>query len=348
VQGGFPPIGLPAGISLHDLGVMVGIAFSCTVLIIAQSAATSRSFAMKHGQAVDVNRDIVGLAGANLAAGLSQTFVVNGSPTKTQILDEQKGRTQLANLTMSVVVLVVVLFLTSALTDMPKAVLAAIVFLIGLDLVDIAGRFAVGRRRRSEFIIAVVTAAVVCAVGVEQGIILAIVLSILDIVRRQYKPNAFVVGSAGGTSTYERAAPGAQSAPGLIVLRYDAELFFANSSQFVDDVEQLVNSAPDPVRWLVMDAGPVDDIDYSAGVSLSGLLDFLAARHITFAIVGADSSVIDTLDSYDLLRQIGRERIYGTLAEARAAFAEAASGAEHPPDRRPAARPAPSTGPAPR
>jgi MFS superfamily sulfate permease-like transporter len=87
-------------------------AFSCFVLIIAQSAATSRSFAMKHSQRVDVNRDIVGLSGANLAAGLTGTFVVNGSPTKTQILDEQRGRTQLANMTMSLMVLVVVLFLT--------------------------------------------------------------------------------------------------------------------------------------------------------------------------------------------------------------------------------------------
>src|SRR4051795_2692519 len=120
VQGGFPPIGVPQGIDLHNLGAMVGIAFSCTVLIIAQSAATSRSFAMKHGQAVDVNRDIVGLAGANFAAGLTHTFVVNGSPTKTQILDEQKGRTQLANLTMSAVVLIVVLYFTRALADMPK------------------------------------------------------------------------------------------------------------------------------------------------------------------------------------------------------------------------------------
>jgi MFS superfamily sulfate permease-like transporter len=337
VQGGFPPIGLPQGIDLHNLGAMIGIAFFCTVLIIAQSAATSRSFAMKHGQAVDVNRDIVGLAGANLAAGLSHTFVVNGSPTKTQILDEQKGRTQLANLTMSAIVLIVVLYFTRALADMPTAVLAAIVFLIGLDLVDIAGLRRIGRRR-SEFIIATLTAAVVCAVGVEQGIILAIVLSILDIIRRQYEPKAFVVGVADGASTYQQATPGAQSAPGLIVLRYDAELFFANSSRFVDEVEKLVSAAPDPVRWLILDAGP---IDYSAGLSLGGMLGFLDARQITFAIAGADAGLIDTLDSYDLLHRIGRDRIYGNLADAQTAFAEATAGADQPPEAGPAS-PAPS------
>ena len=137
VAGGFPPIGLPQGVGWHDIPALLGTAFSCFVLIIAQSAATSRSFAVRHGDRVDVNRDLVGLAGANVAAGLSGTFVVNGSPTKTQILDEQHGRTQIANLTMSAVVLVVVLFLTNLLTNMPSAVLGAIVFLIGYDLIDV-------------------------------------------------------------------------------------------------------------------------------------------------------------------------------------------------------------------
>lgn len=128
VPEGLPPIELPQGISLSNLRSIVAISFSCFILIIAQSAATSRVFAMKHGQSVDVNRDIIGLAGANIAAGLSGTFVVNGSPTKTRILDEQKGRTQLANITISLIVLLVALFFTGILAAMPKSVLAAIVF----------------------------------------------------------------------------------------------------------------------------------------------------------------------------------------------------------------------------
>ena len=113
VDGGFPPIGLPAGITWSDVPDVLAVAFSCFILIIAQSAATSRSFAAKHGDRADINRDIVGLAGANIAAGLSGTFVVNGSPTKTQILDAQHGRTQLANLTMSGVALLVTVFFTA-------------------------------------------------------------------------------------------------------------------------------------------------------------------------------------------------------------------------------------------
>jgi MFS superfamily sulfate permease-like transporter len=247
--------------------------------------------------------------------------VVNGSPTKTQILDEQRGRTQLANLTMSAIVLLVAMFFTAVLTDMPKAVLGAIVFLIGVDLIDIAGLRRIARRRRSEFLIAVVTAVVVCAVGVEQGVVLAIVVSIIEVVRRQYKPKDFVLGvSDGGPQTYRSATPGTQSAPGLIVFRYDAELFYANANRFVDDIESLVEKAPDEVRWLILDAAGLDDIDYSAGISLAGLLDYLASRQITFAMARADTGLRDTLAAYDLLNRIGPDHLHDTLTEAIEAF----------------------------
>jgi len=321
VQGGFPPLGLPSGLTWSDVPKVLGIAFSCFVLIIAQSAATARSFAMKHGDRADVNRDIVGLAGANIAAALTGTFVVNGSPTKTQILDEQKGRTQVANVTMSAVVLIVVLFATGLLTNMPKAVLAGIVFLIGLDLVDALGLRRIYARRPSEFVIAAVTGVVVFAIGVEQGIVLAIVLSILEIIRRQYKPKDFVVGiSSEGIPTYEAATPGAQSAPGLVVFRYDADLFYANVSRFVDDVEALVDHAPDPVRWVVLDAGALDDIDYSAGISLAGLLNYLDARHITFALARADTGLLHTLELYGLRTRIPDSHLFGNLTDAVSAF----------------------------
>ena len=321
VKGGFPPIGLPSGLTWSDVPKVIAISFSCFVLIIAQSAATSRSFAMKHGDRADVNRDIIGLGAANIAAGFTGTFVVNGSPTKTQILDEQKGRTQVANVTMSAIVLLVVLFFTGVLKDMPNAVLAGIVFLIGLDLIDKIGLRRIYARRQSEFVIAVITGVVVFAWGVEQGIILAIVLSLLEITRRQYKPKDFVVAVRHeGAPTYLAANPGAQSEPGLIVFRYDADLFYANSSRFVDDVEELVDHAPDPVRWLVLDAGALDDIDYSAGISLSGLLDYLDARNITFALARADDSLLQTLEKYELRKRIPDSHIFGSLSDAVNAF----------------------------
>ena len=310
VQGGFPPIGLPQGIDLSTTAQCVAIAFSCFILIVAQSAATSRSFAMRHGQKVDVNQDIVGLSGANFAAGLSGTFVVNGSPTKTQILDELKGRTQVANITMSAVVLLVVMCLTGLLADMPKAVLGAIVFLIGVDLVDYLGLKRVWRERPAEGVIAVITAVVVCAVGVEQGIILAIVMSIIWLIKRQYAPEAFVMKSSGDSAVYASAKAGAETLPGLIVFRYDSELFYANANRFVDDVQEVFSTAPDPVRWLVIDCSSVTDIDYSAAISLGGLIDYVHAHNAHFGIMGADPGLLKTMDNLGLTKEFTEDRIF--------------------------------------
>jgi MFS superfamily sulfate permease-like transporter len=315
VQGGFPPIGLPQGIDWSTLGSCVGVAFSCFILIIAQSAATSGSFAMRHGQKVDVNRDIVGLSGANFAAGLSGTFVVNGSPTKTQILDELKGRTQVANITMAVIVLIVVMFLTGLLANMPKAVLGAIVFLIGVDLVDVLGLRRIWRERRGEAVIAVITALVVCAVGVEQGIILAIVMSILWLIQRQYRPSSFVMRVSGDEAQFTSAEPGSQTMPGLIVFRYDSELFYANANRFVDAVEAVFTAAPDPVRWLVLDCSSVTAIDYSAAISVKGLIDYVHAHDAHFGIMGADPGLLSSMETLGLTQDFTHDRIFHTFED---------------------------------
>jgi MFS superfamily sulfate permease-like transporter len=296
---------------------VLAIALSCLVLIIAQSAATARSFALKKGERVDVNRDILGLSGANLAAGLTGTFVVNGSPTKTEILDEQGGRSQVANLTMAGIVLLVTMYATALLADMPKAVLGAIVFLIGWGLIDLLGMRTIRSRAPGEFLIAVATAAIVCAIGVEQGIIAAIVLSILALVSRQYRPRNFVVGvDAEGEPTYRAAEPGLQSQPGLIVFRYDAELFYANANRFADDVEALVQAAPDPVAWVVLDCSAIEDVDYSAGQALGHLIDYVHARGAHFAVARADARLIETLGVMGVLDRFGRDHVFGNLTDA--------------------------------
>jgi high affinity sulfate transporter 1 len=320
LTGGFPPLGLPHGLTLGDGLKVVGVAFSCFILIISQSAATARSFGMRHGDRVDINRDLVGLSAANVAAGLTGTFVVNGSPTKTQILDEQKGRTQVANLTMSAVVLLVTLFFTAVLADLPEAVLAGIVFIIGLDLIDLTGLRRIYARRRSEFLVAAGTGIVVVAWGVEQGVILAIAASILELVRRQYTPKDFLVSLIDGAPAYLPAAPGRQSEPGLLVFRYDAELFYANANRFVDNIEALVDHAPAPVRWVILDASPIDDIDYSAGISLAGLCDYLDNKGITFVLARPDPSLLHLLDIYGLRKWLPDDHIYPNLADAISAF----------------------------
>ena len=177
VPSGLPHIGLPeVEWSWELIGKLVPTAFAMFVVILAQSAATSRAYAARYNERFSENTDLVGLGLANIGAGLSGTFVVNGSPTKTQMVDSAGGRSQLSLLFTTAIVLLVLLFLTGPLAYMPEAVLSAVVFLIGIDLIDIQGMKRIYAQRRSEFWVALITTLMVVFVGVEQGIILAIVL----------------------------------------------------------------------------------------------------------------------------------------------------------------------------
>ncbi|GEL94851.1 SulP family inorganic anion transporter [Cellulomonas composti] len=321
IAGGLPPLGLPSGLEWSDVGKVFAMALGCAVIILAQSAATSRSYAMKRGDRADIDRDLVGLAAANLGAGLTGAFVVNGSPTKTAIVDRQRGRSQVANLVVVAITLVVLLFFTDLLAELPKSVLGGIVLVIGIGLVDVTGLRRLISRRRGEFWIALVTALTVVGIGVGAGIGVAVFLSIADVIRRQYGTRGFVVGLRDdGSHVYQDAEPGAQSRPGLIIYRYDSELFFANASRFVDDVESVVTHAPDPVRWLVLDASGIGDVDYSAGLALVGLIEFVEARGIHFAIARADPSLVETLTRYELWQRLPADSIYDHFSGAVTAF----------------------------
>ena len=168
VPGGLPSLGLPSG-GLSEVAALIPTAASVFILILAQSAATSRAYASKYNDPFDENVDLVGLGAANIAAGLSGTFLVNGSPTKTQMVDGAGGRSQVAQLTTGVIVAIVLLFLTAPLQYMPNAVLAAVVFLIGIELVDLSGMRKVLKVRPDEFIVALATAVAVVAVGGRAG-----------------------------------------------------------------------------------------------------------------------------------------------------------------------------------
>src|SRR4029077_11906265 len=157
------------------------------------------AYAVKYGEEFVENDDLLGLSAANLAAGISSTFIVNGSPTKTEMVDEAKSHTQVAQVTTVAVVAIVLLFLTKPLQYLPNAVLSAVVSLICSKLVDIADMRAIWRLRKDEFTVAALTALVVVCVGVEEGIVLAIVLSLVLHVRRHYTPrDAVIVWDKGG------------------------------------------------------------------------------------------------------------------------------------------------------
>lgn len=186
---GLPKLGLPqVPLNLNILKQLFPISISMFIVILAQSAATSRAYATRYGEHLSENIDLVGLGIANIGAGLSGTFVVNGSPTKTQMVDSSGGRSQLAQLAAAAIVLLVLFFLTEPLTYLPEAVLSAVVFLIGLELIDIKGMRQILIERPYEFWVALITAASVVFIGVEEGILFAILLSLLIHTRHGYKP----------------------------------------------------------------------------------------------------------------------------------------------------------------
>jgi MFS superfamily sulfate permease-like transporter len=290
-------------------------------MIVAQSAATARVYATRHRQGLDENADLVGLAAANAAAALSGTFVVNGSPTQTAMVERSGGRTQLAHLTVAAVVAVVLLALTDALEHLPRCVLGAIVFTIAVGLVDVRGLRAILNESPGEFRLAVVTAVVVVTIGVEQGIVLAMVLSLLRHVRHSYRPHTAVLVPEGGIWREIPAVPGATSGPRVVVFRFGADLFYANVGRFVDGVQQLVGGAATPVAWLVVDAAAITSVDYSAARSLQELHADLIRRRVTLVLVHASVPLLADLDRHHLRDVFGADCIFDKLHDALAAIA---------------------------
>jgi high affinity sulfate transporter 1 len=320
VPSGLPHIGLPEGVGWDEARRLLPISVSMFLVILAQSAATSRAYAVKYRERFVENNDLVGLSIANVAAGLSSTFVVNGSPTKTEMVDEAKSRTQVAQLAAAACVALVLLFLTKPLRYLPNAVLSAVVFLIGVKLIQIANMREIWRLRRDEFAVAATTAAVVVVVGVEQGIILAIVLSLLLHVRRHYSPHDAVLRwDSAGHLTTTRPVQGAVSEPGLLVYRFGVGLFYANAGRFAETVTALVDG-PDPPRWVVLSADAIDDVDYTGGKTLAEVAQQLRGRGITFAVASARDGVKRELDRFGVSEIIGTERYFDTVAAAVEAF----------------------------
>jgi sulfate permease, SulP family len=320
VPGGLPSFGIPS-VTWSETLALLGTAGAIFVIILAQSAATSRAYAAHYREAFDENVDLDGLGAANLAAGFSGAFVVNGSPTKTQMVDSAGGRSQIASLTTAAIVLIVLLFLTGPLQYMPNAVLSSVVFLIGIELVDLKGMRGIQRVRLDEFVIAVATAVVVVVLGVEQGIVGAVIVSILAHLRRSYRPNdSVLVVRASGDVKAVPIAPGVSTIPGLIVYRFANSLYFANASHFGTEILELVDSADPKVEWLCVDCAAIYDIDYTGERLIFDLHNELQDRSVHVVLSGVTDPARRLLDRYGVTELLGPGAYFETVAEVVAAY----------------------------
>jgi high affinity sulfate transporter 1 len=310
VPGGLPRLGVPS-ITYRDVMMVLPISFSCFIVIIAQSAATSRAYALRYRDPFDQNTDLIGLCLANAAAACSGTFVVNGSPTKTAMVDGAGGRSQWSQLTTALIVVLVLLFVAKPLSFIPNAVLAAIVFLVGVKLVDIRGFREIRRAAPGEFILALVTAATVVVFGVEEGIVLAVVLSLLQHVRRSYRPHTGVFVHDGADRwQLEDPTPGRFVEPGMVMFWFGADLFYANVAFFAERARRLVDDSPVPVRWLVVDATAITGLDFSAGRALAELQQDLAKAGVVLALIIVQVRHQGDLERMELIEIIGANHIF--------------------------------------
>ncbi|HEV3431309.1 MAG TPA: SulP family inorganic anion transporter [Paraburkholderia sp.] len=319
VAGGLPHLAFPA-VGWFQMIDLLQVAASCFVIIVAQSAATSRAFAEKYGERVDEDRNLLGLAAANVTAAFSGAFVVNGSPTQTAMGEQAGARSQFAQLVFAGVVVIVLLFLSNWLQYLPRCVLAAIVFTIAVGLVHIGQLIDIRGESRGEFRLAVATAVSVVLIGVENGILIAIALSLLRHVRHSYRPHTMVLmPNEEGRWMPVPAQAGQMTSPGLIVYRFGADLFYANDHFFVDDIRRLIDGAPSAVRWLVIDAAAITDVDYSAGRSLNELCESLRSSGVKVIFGRVNRYLRADMDRHGITPVVGAENLYTTLHEALAA-----------------------------
>jgi MFS superfamily sulfate permease-like transporter len=316
LAGGLPSLGFPH-VALSEVLMLIPVAGSCFVMIIAQSSATSRAFALLHRENVDGDRDLIGLGAANIAAGLSGTFVVNGSPSQTAMADHVGARSQIAQLTLAVVVFAVLVFLAAPLQHLPRCVLAAIVFTIGLRMIDVKRLRAIRRESPGEFLLAIITTAAVVAVGTEQGILLAIALSLFRHVHHSYRPHTTMfVAHAKDRWVLVPAVAGKETEPGLIVYRFGADLFYANQNRFCDEVRTLVECAPSLVRCFIVDAGAITDLDYSAAQSMLVLIEDMVRREVCLIFGRVSPYLKADMDRHGVTAALGAGQVFDTLHEA--------------------------------
>lgn len=316
VPGGLPSFGLPLA-SWSQTLQLLPIAASCFVVIIAQSAATARAMAAHYEESTNENADILGLAVANGAAAVSGAFVVNGSPTQTAMADRAGARSQLAQVVFAGCVFVILIWLTSPLQYLPRCVLAAIVFTIAIGMIDVATLRAIRPESPGEFKLALTTAAAVALIGVEQGVLIAIMLSLFRHVRQSYRPHTAVLqfDATQGWITVP-ATPGHQTETGLILYRFGADLFYANVTRFTEEVRCLVEGATQPIRWLVVEADAITNLDYTAARAVLILIEELARQNVRIAFARVSASLRADMDRHGVTAAVGAGNLFASRHKA--------------------------------
>ncbi len=312
---GFPPLTVPRHISNWPL--LVAGALGIALVALTDTISTASAFAARTGQEVDGNGEMIGIGAANVAAGFFQGFPVSTSGSRTAVSEQAGAKTQLTGVVGAALIVLMLVLVPGLLKNLPNPTLAAVVIAASLSLADVPGTARLWRQRRVEFMLSIVAFLGVALLGVLQGIAVAVALSILNVFRRAWWPYQTTLGLVPGMRGYHdrETHPDARELPGLVIFRFDAQLFFANARTFKEQVRRLAAAQPRP-EWIVIAAEPITDVDTTAADMLAELDEELNAAGTSLVFAELKDPVRAKLERYELVGPLDPNHFFPTLGAA--------------------------------
>jgi len=317
VPSGLPRFSLPH-IGASDLRDLAGPAVAIFLVAFSDSILTARSFAARRHEVVDANQELLAMGVAQMASGVTQGIPVGTSGSRTAVNDDMGATSQVSGLAAAVMIAAILLFLTGPIQYLPSAVLGAVIVFSAVKLIDPDQWRSLARSSRAEMAIAAITSLFVVTIGVLPAIIVAVVLSVADVIRRAARPADAVLGWSTTEDRYVDVTDHPESGitPGVVVYRIQDRMFFANAHFFKRRLWAAVDGAPKPVRQVVLDASFISDIDASAEVALREVFDVLRERSIEFHVARATVELRQGFDEVGLTDLIGAGNFHGTVEAA--------------------------------
>ncbi|HMK72234.1 MAG TPA: SulP family inorganic anion transporter, partial [Myxococcaceae bacterium] len=303
---GLPDLRLP-GLRIRDVDGILPLAFACLLLAYVESVSAARALALTHQYEIDPRQELLGLGAANLATAFFQSYPVAGGLSQSSVNDKAGARTPLALVFASVTIGLCLLFLTGLLANLPNVVLAAIVLVAVKGLIDIQELRRVWRVSRFEFAISMVAFAAVLVLGILKGVMVAVLVSLLLIIRRAAHPHVAFLGRIPGTRRYSdlERSPDNEAVPGVLLVRVEASLLYFNVEHAREAVRQRIRAFTGPLRLLVFDLSTSPVVDLAGARMLAGLEASLRERGVPLRLVGAHASVRDILRAEGLEERVG-------------------------------------------
>jgi len=321
---GLPELTLPF-IRYEDLMPVLMGGVAVALVSFADTSVLSRTYSARLSQPVDPNQEMVGLGVANLAAGFFQGFPISSSSSRTPVAEAAGARSQLTNVVGAVAIALLLVYAPELLRNLPGAALAAVVIAAAIGLIEVADLRRIYRIQQWEFWLSMACFAGVVVLGAIEGIALAILIAVIEFLWDGWRPYSAVLGRVDGVKGYHDITryPNARRVSGLVLLRWDAPLFFANAELFQDRVLDAAATSPTPVHWVVVAAEPVTSVDVTAADMIAELDDKLNALGIEFCFAEMKDPVKDKLKRFGLFKRFGERSFFATVGEAVNAYLEA-------------------------